>query len=219
MIKAENAVLRVKHITGRNGLFSVADLDTSFGKFKVKEALLDQFDEGEYQVHAWITDIYMGQYVAWGKAITEIRAVVHDLQVISEDQDRRPVEQQIEVDPLEETSAQVAPAPEPVPLPAPAPAGDSRWDKFKKKISPTKGTDSQHHPEPDAKAQVPDSADADLYDEQTWTAIQNGESVKLDPAVDRTLLRKQTACLKELGYRFDSTQQTWHPFGVEPMTV
>ena len=45
MITAENAVLRVKRIRhSRNGAFSVADLTTEFGEFKVKDPMLDQFD-------------------------------------------------------------------------------------------------------------------------------------------------------------------------------
>ena len=46
MITVKNATLRVKRINGRNGPFCIADLSTDFGEFKVKESLLDQFDEG-----------------------------------------------------------------------------------------------------------------------------------------------------------------------------
>jgi len=36
-----------------------------------------------------------------------------------------------------------------------------------------------------------------------------GESVKLDPSVDRKVLRAQTVRLKEIGYEFDAKSQTW----------
>ena len=36
-----------------------------------------------------------------------------------------------------------------------------------------------------------------------------GDSVKLDPSVDRKVLRAQTVRLKELGYEFDAKSQTW----------
>ena len=51
MITAENALLRVKRVRqSKNGPFSVADLFTDFGEFKVKDPLLEQFEEGEYEV-------------------------------------------------------------------------------------------------------------------------------------------------------------------------
>ena len=78
MITVKNATLRVKRINGRNGPFCIADLSTDFGEFKVKESLLDQFDEGTYEATVWIDEIYMGQYVAYGKAVTEIRARLRD---------------------------------------------------------------------------------------------------------------------------------------------
>lgn len=107
MITVKNATLRVKRINGRNGPFCIADLSTDFGEFKVKESLLDQFDEGTYEATVWIDEIYMGQYVAYGKAVTEIRARLRDVQVLTEDQ--RPVSEEIvEPDPLEE---QPQPAP------------------------------------------------------------------------------------------------------------
>jgi len=36
-----------------------------------------------------------------------------------------------------------------------------------------------------------------------------GDSVKLDPSVDRKVLRAQTVRLKEVGYEFDAKSQTW----------
>ena len=72
MITVKNATLRVKRINGRNGPFCIADLSTDFGEFKVKESLLDQFDEGTYEATVWIDEIYMGQYVAYGKAADTI---------------------------------------------------------------------------------------------------------------------------------------------------
>ena len=36
-----------------------------------------------------------------------------------------------------------------------------------------------------------------------------GESIKLDPSVDRKVLRAQTVRLKEIGYEFDAKSQTW----------
>lgn len=208
MIKAKNAVLRVKRINGRNGQFCIADLATDFGKFKVKEPFLDQFEEGEYQVTAWISEIFLGQYVSYGKAVSEIRAHLHDLQVITEDQ--RPVpEEATEIDPLDEPGAAPVVAPEPpaaseeitLARPAGGKAPDTRWDKFKKK--PAKREEEVVAPEA--------GSDDSLYDEETLAAIERREPIKLDASVHRAKLRDQTAGLKERGYRFNSREQTWFP--------
>lgn len=51
-----------------------------------------------------------------------------------------------------------------------------------------------------------DDQDIDLFGHQ-WPL---GNSVKLDPTVDRATFRAQTLRLKQLGYRFDAASQTWH---------
>ena len=102
MIKCQGA-LRIKKIRqSRNGAFCIADLATDFGEFKVKDPMLDQFEEGEYQGTVWISEIYMSQYISYGKAVTELRARLHDLQVDSED--RKPVRsnEHSEPDPIDE---------------------------------------------------------------------------------------------------------------------
>lgn len=193
MITVKNATLRVKRVKGRNGPFGIADLSTDFGQFKVKDSILDQFEEGSYEVTAWIEEIYMGQYVAYGKAITEIRARLRDLQVLTEDQQPAP-EEPIEPDPIEEEGSSV---PEPVTPELTAPERDKRWDKFKKpkeEVAPAPAAD--------------ESAD-DLFDDETWGAIERAMPIKLDASVERALLRRQTTALKERGYRFDAKQQTW----------
>ena len=102
MIKCQGT-LRIKKIRqSRNGAFCIADLATDFGEFKVKDPMLDQFEEGEYQGTVWISEIYVSQYISYGKAGTELRARLHDLQVDSED--RKPVRsnEHSEPDPIED---------------------------------------------------------------------------------------------------------------------
>ena len=218
MIKASNATLQVKHRNGRYGTFSVADLLTEFGQFKVKDPVLDQFEEGTYQADVWIDEIYLGYYTAYGRGVNEIRARLHDLQVLDEDQ--RPAEPEQDMDPIEEEAQTPAAAPQPQhdapsepdrgqdtqPKAAAAQTAsasrDSRWDKFKRKV--VKGDTA---PEPVAQA-VPPESDS-IYDDEALAAIEQFQPVKLDPTVDRALLRRQTAGLKELGYRFNSREQTW----------
>ena len=195
MITVKNATLRVKRINGRNGPFCIADLSTDFGEFKVKESLLDQFDEGTYEATVWIDEIYMGQYVAYGKAVTEIRARLRDVLVLTEDQ--RPVSEEIvEPDPLEE---QPQPAPAIQKPPVQEEPRDKRWDKFKK-------SKEEAAPVQDADESEPAN---DLFDEETWSAMERAMPVKLDASVDRALLRQQAGMLRQRGYRFDAKQQIW----------
>ena len=187
MYIAEQATLRVRRIRqSRNGAFSVGELSTEIGEFKVKDALLEQFEEGEYDVTAWVSEIFLAQYISYGKAITEIRAKLHDIAVLQEGQQRPTDYEPLEPDPLDEPEPIVlepAPAPEPAPKPAAAPA--------------------------DADDATDDGIDEDLYDEEIIAAIKGGKPVKLDPSIDRARLRQQTAGLKARGYRFDSKAQTW----------
>ena len=206
MIHAQNAVLRVKRIRqSRNGAFCIADLTTDFGEFKVKDPILDQFEEGEYQADVWISEIHLSQYIAYGKAVTEIRARLHDLQVISEDSRPMPKEP-AEFDPLDE------PAPVRMPQMTKAKAEetrgrkgapDHRWDKFKKP--------GQSVPEL-TKAELESDQTEQiraLFDPDLSAAIEGRQPVRLDMTIDRAMLREQTAFLKKNDYRFDPKQQTW----------
>ena len=188
MYIAENATLRVRRIRqSKNGPFSVAELTTDIGEFKVKDPILEQFDEGDYECTAWVSEIYLAQYISYGKAITELRARLQDINILTEGQ-QRPVEYEpLEPDPLDEPEPLVVQAAEPAPAPAPVPA-----------------------PAPATTTPADDDIEDGLYDEEILEAIRSGGTVKLDPSVDRALLRRQTAGLKARGYRFDSKAQVWN---------
>ncbi|GKT25128.1 DUF3275 family protein [Acidovorax sp. SUPP3334] len=200
MIRVDDATLRIKKIRqSRNGAFCIADLTTDFGEFKVKDPLLDQFEEGEYQATVWISEIYLSQYISFGKGVTEIRARLHDLQVVSQDRlpaDRTPTE----LDPLDE------PAPVQVQAKTSEPSKeqgreaaktpDKRWDDFKKsRPAPTQ--------------EPAEASDDGLFDTDLLDAIQRGDPVKLDATVDRALLRAQAAYLRKQRYDFEPKLQTW----------
>ena len=212
MIRIDGAQLRVKRIRqSRNGAFCVADLSTDIGEFKVKDPLLDQFDEGEYQATVWISEIYLAQYVAFGKGVTEIRARLHDLQVQAQGALGRG-EEQVEPDPIDEREP-VRAAPASPTAPQPKRKKSEAWERFnKKKPSEASGENS---PDADNKRQAehePAVAQglSALFDAELAQAIQNRAPVKLDPTVERSLLRRQAAELgQSLGYRFDPKQQTW----------
>lgn len=198
MYVTDTATLYVKTINGRNGPFNIADLDTEVGSFKVKDPILDQFEEGTYKVRAFVESIYMGQYVAHGRGVNELRARLADLDVIDEASLPPATPPEPEPDPIDEPTAKPPEPPRKEPEPAPEPKSDRRWDKFKKKTAAA-----------DDHANDPEAAAESCFDAETLALVAAGEAVKLDPTIDRAVFRQQTAALKARGYRFDAKQQTW----------
>ena len=70
--------LRIKRINGSNGSFCVGDLETEIGEFRVKDAVLDQFDEGVYTGQFWIQQIFPWSYSSYGRMVIEVRAKLAD---------------------------------------------------------------------------------------------------------------------------------------------
>jgi hypothetical protein len=176
--------LIVKWISGRNGDFAVGDLHTPIGEFRVKDALLDQFDAGEYHGIFWISQIYSKSYEYRGRITIETRANLADLQIESESDADEVPEAPSELDPADEAPPAPPPAATPqVPL---APAD-----------------------EPEQVTTVTDE-DERLFGTELCDLIVEGRSLKLDPTVDRLRLRQQAARLGDLGYEFDAKSQTWH---------
>lgn len=235
MIKLSGITLRVKKIRGgRNGDFCVGELFTDIGEFRVFDQLLDQFDDGVYRGTAWVERIFLKQYIHFNKSITEIRAVLHDLQI--DDMEERPAEPHlVEADPADEEPVAVPPPPprsapataSSTPMsgtssPGPAPAttqSRANVEELKKRIqkrlargdqAPTAMTVSDSVPVED-----PQSAQEAQLQElfgALWPHVNSRDAVKLDPTVDRLRLRQQVAALKDLGYRMaDIQSQTWHP--------
>jgi len=201
MIRIDGAQLRVKRIRqSRNGAFCVADLSTAFGEFKVKDPLLDQFEEGEYQATVWISEIYLAQYIAFGKGVTEIRARLHDLQVESQ-AELSTAQEQPEPDPIDEQRP-VGGAASKKSVPPPSTAKDfSHFNKGGKPQSGSLGSGPQESTQGEHDG---------LLDAEMLRAIANRDPIKLDATVERALLRRQAAELGQRhGYRFDAKQQLW----------
>ena len=66
--------LAIKTIHGRNGDFNVGRLATSIGEFVIKNAELDQYNEGKYEGDFIITEIRPSTYSTSGRMVIEIRA-------------------------------------------------------------------------------------------------------------------------------------------------
>jgi hypothetical protein len=181
MIKL-SGTLFIRSVQGRHGAFSVGRLVTEIGDFAIKDALLDQYEEGRYEGEFGISRIYPSSYFAQNRMVVEVRATLETLALAAIDE--LPADQQAtglpEPDPLDAESAQPC-----VPSDS-AEAGSNR--------------------RPPALA---DSESAGEDERLFGTLWPLGPSVKLDTTVDRALFRQQKDRLKALGYRFQPVGQVW----------
>ncbi len=196
--------LTVRTIHGRNGPFNVGRLAASIGEFVIKDPQLDQFSEGVFEGEFLLLEIRPASYFAGGRLVVEVRAKVGEM-LLTEDgmlvTQHGPRFDSAEMDPLEEEAAPAPSEPPPPSMPGPgepaAPPVPSSQDEAGEGPGPQP---------PDAYASGQEAnPDAELFG-LLWPL---GQSVKLDPTVDRALFRRQVSRLKELGYRFQAPTQTW----------
>lgn len=196
-----SGTLRIKRINGSNGPFCVGDLETEIGEFRVKDAVLDQFDEGTYAGQFWVTQIFPWSYTAYGRMVIEIRAKLADLQI--EGQRRNGGNKEIEEpDPVKETPS-AAPAPA---LPQASPGQDAGQPEPASTEAGAAPSDAGSGEQQSAASDDPDLA---LFGPELYPSVQAGQPVKLDPAIDRIQFRQQRDRLKALGYQFDAGSQSW----------
>lgn len=192
--------LAIKTIHGRNGDFNVGRLATSIGEFVVKNAELDQYDEGKYNGDFIIAEIRPSTYTSNGRMVIEIRALLggmtlSNIDALSRDEARQLSPQ--EVDPIDEEAQAPAPA-------APkAPAKQKSRNPRDPMVDTTPFGSEPAAGSPEASA---DADDAALFG-ALWPL---GEIVKLDATVDRRVLRQQRDRLGALGYEFAPLSQDWH---------
>ncbi|QNE50865.1 DUF3275 family protein [Klebsiella michiganensis] len=192
--------LAIKTIHGRNGDFNVGRLSTSIGEFVIKNAELDQYDEGKYDGDFVITEIRPSTYNTSGRMVIEIRAhlggmTLSNIDRLSKDEAQRLSPQ--EVDPIDEETQAPAAAARP---PARTKARSTR--------DPLVDT-TPFGSEPAAASSSNASAEEDdvaLFG-MLWPL---SETVKLDATVDRRVLRQQRDRLDAMGYRFEPLSQDWH---------
>ncbi len=180
---------------GARGAFSVGDLLTSIGSFKVKDQFLDQFAEGVYEGECVAAAIYAPCYPYRGSVTTEIRAKIVDYVLATAEE--KAVVREAEFDPIDQgaTSTVIEP---PVVVVVPEPRStDKECDV----------SDAKEQSEESPKS--PTSVLHALFDAEAIAAISIGDSIKLDPTIDRQKFRDQRDYLKASGYRFDSPSQAW----------
>lgn len=190
--------LAIKTIHGRNGDFNVGRLATSIGVFTVKNAELDQYGEGKYDGDFLITDIGAATYQANGRLVIEVRAHLGGMTLSRADALSRDEASKLspqEVDPLDEE--------------APAPAAAAPASTVKK---PRGARDPLVDTTPFGIESVAATSEvsADAEDAALFGALWPLADVfKLDPTVDRRILRQQRDRLDGLGYTFAPLSQEW----------
>jgi hypothetical protein len=193
MIKL-SGTLYVRAIHGRNGTFSVGRLVTEIGEFAVKDAVLDQYDEGRYEGEFGVSRIYPANYLAGGRLVVEVRATLATMALAA-------------IDELPDDPQPSLPEPDPLDLERQA---EATGTPFRRPVGETSGAMPDVDPpldRTDLSMDRPDEeADAQLFG-ALWPL---GQTVKLDTTVDRALFRRQKDRLKTLGYRFQPVGQTWH---------
>jgi len=187
--------LAIRTINGRNGDFNVGRLSTSIGEFVIKDALLDQYDDGKYRGDFLITEIRPSYYSTAGRLVVEIRAKLDSMNL--DDVDNLSAEDAAKLSPNEPDPLDEEPA-------APTVATAPRKTQSVARTKPPE-EDVPFGREPSGSVIDPE-LDAELF----GTIWPLNETVRLDTTVDRQRLRKQCVRLNELGYVLDFKLQVWN---------
>ena len=175
--------LTIRIITGRNGDFRVWRLVTEIGEFAVKDAVLDQYDEGKYEGIFEISLIYPSSYNANGRFVIEVRAKLESIALANMDNLEQEEPASMEQDPIDEEKK---PEPETQSSPDSGPAEAAENVDQEEMASPA-------------------DTDTELFG-MLWPL---NDQVKLDPTVDRGVFRQQRDRLKAMGYTFKAMGQMW----------
>ena len=182
--------LSIKHVHGSHGIFAVGDLVTDVGEFKIKDPLLDQFEEGKYQGRFLISNISPSSYFLGGKVVIEVRAWVADIFLDQADE------------------GPVGPAPvEPDPVDEPVAVGPVVEGPVESSSAPS---------EPAALLPIDlelvtdaEKEDYELLGIELYPVFAARAPIRLLPEVGREQFTRQRLRLKEVGYTFDPLTKTW----------
>lgn len=234
-----NGTISIKAIHGRRGRFCVGDLELPEGSFKVKDEVLEQFEEGRYSGRFQVASVTCESFMWHGRVITEMRVRLGGMHIDSGSEARTESAEalQPEPDPADQDTSGVAAqatAVAPVCAALDALASTTTPVADVPGETPDKASAAaiaEATPEPDrtpqaavprADASAPAAIETEFLSDQerAQLALLGPEifqsvaarraSIQLDPTVGRVKLREQAACLKGLGYRFDGPSQTWN---------
>ena len=200
--------LRIKRINGSNGPFCVGDLNSEIGEFRVKDSVLDQFEEGVYSGHFTVSRIFPWSYSANGRMVLEVRAKLDDLQI-------RDGNEQVIPEPPQEPDPADEPKPESAPTVAPEVSAQALPTVVVDADAPQAGPALGQL---DGAAPVTEASDEALFGDELFARVAARESVKLDPNLDdRRRFRQQRDRLKHgLDYGFIAEEQAWYPIESVP---
>jgi len=197
-----------KVIKGANGEFSVGSFTSELGKFKIKDQLLDQFEEGEYRVRVSILHLGIKSYPSTrnGIIITEILADIDAIDVIDAEI-KEVVTEPIEPDasiPVDNVSTAADTS-------ADKPEDDKPVEKPELVSAKAKGPSKGKIILSNKKSKPTKSVDNDGLDLQQLFGhlYPLGDTVKLDTTLPRTVIIEQGKYLKSMGYVFDAKTQIW----------
>lgn len=179
-------MLTVRELNGRHGPFKIGKLVSEIGEFAIRTTLIEQYEPGGYEGRFVIKKVYAGSYNVGNRFTVEVRAELD--QIVLDSFDEALVAPDIsEPDPLDEERAR-KPDIAGVVVPEQEP------------VQPTKP--SSHTAVQPAKPDYPRIFGS------LWPL---GDTVKLDPTVDRALFREQVAAIGKqgLGYTFEKLRQIW----------
>jgi len=211
--------LAIRSVIGRNGAFNVAKLATTIGEFSIKDAVLDQYEEGKYQGDFVISQIKPSYYCTRsGTLIVETRAYLESMTLDEKDalsrEEAAAVTPSVQ-DPAEEETVKPKPQAAKPAKPNTAdvldddtPFGMTTEELTQQGIAagatarPVSPKTSAGSP---SAAETAENTDVELFG-LLWPL---GETVKLDATVERLTQRKQVERLKALGFVLDFKQQLW----------
>ena len=186
-------------IKGANGNFSVGNFDTEIGKFKIKSQLLDQFEEGDYQVRVSVTKLGLNTYVVnrTGITITEIIASINAIDVIEADikpVTAEPTEPDASIDEQADKTARI--------------------EKVMDKPTSNKSSQTVEKGKTDPSNKKVQSSSNVKFEELDPPELFGflwplGNTVKLDTSLTRPQIIRQKEYLYSQGYSFELKTQIW----------
>ncbi|MBK8688715.1 MAG: DUF3275 family protein [Betaproteobacteria bacterium] len=160
------------------------------GRVRIKDPLLDQFEEGKYQGRFLISNISPSSYFFGGKVVIEVRAWLAD--IFLDQADEGPAESTpVEPDPVDE--------PVVVGLAVRAPVASSSAPSEPVALPPI-----ELECVTDAEKQ-----DYELLGIELFPVFAARAPIRLLPEVGREQFTRQRLRLKEVGYTFDPLTKSW----------
>lgn len=191
--------LTVIERNGRNGTFTVGELITEIGTFKLKNRVLDQFPEGSYEGVFYITRIYNQSNFSKGQVWVSLYADLdwEALQILAQNHQEIDVPASLEASAIIEADAESTTNNSHVANP-----------QVDLPLSPV-SSEPTHSIE---QSEFTDSDDGliDSMEKLQKSLENNATSIKIDASLDdRNLFRQLRESIKAQGYQFQATTQSW----------